>query len=259
MLETRSLGAPTWLGEAVASAWHAPERPWRPPRQGRRGSFRARAPEQYSGTLSSESDVSLLTRGLVKLCLRHGTLVGALCNTLARSQLAAVCPFCTRRVHCNSSQRRSMRRCAEWLLEETGGAAGARTGTQVEATAASGVSVHPSPARCTVHIGSVCAWRCGRAQVLDSPENGADNGRPICGTSRVIRFGGRSRRRKRSEGRQSRSPLFLSHKETLTPSRHRSGGAAPGSACTKARRSTRVAAQHEPKKRVLILSSVRFL
>ena len=90
-----SLGAPTWLGEAVALAWHAPGGALPPPYQWRRLSLRARAPEQHSGTPSRgistharfepweavESNRwgdahSGRPRGLVRLWLWHGTLLG---------------------------------------------------------------------------------------------------------------------------------------------------------------------------------------
>ena len=75
----------------MAPAWHAPGRPLRPRHQRRRGSLRARAPEQHSGTPSrgtfsrarpcvserwkdAHSDCA---RGLVRLWLRHGTLLVA--------------------------------------------------------------------------------------------------------------------------------------------------------------------------------------
>ena len=48
----RSLGAPTWLGEGVALAWHAPGGVTPPAYQWRRLSLRARAHEQHSGTPS---------------------------------------------------------------------------------------------------------------------------------------------------------------------------------------------------------------
>ena len=46
---SRSFGAPTWLAEAVALAWHSPRGVLPPPYQLRRLSLRARAPEQHSG------------------------------------------------------------------------------------------------------------------------------------------------------------------------------------------------------------------
>ena len=46
----RSVGAPTWLAEAVALAWHAPGGVLPPPYQWRRLSLCARAPAQHSGT-----------------------------------------------------------------------------------------------------------------------------------------------------------------------------------------------------------------
>ena len=91
------------LVRAVAPVWHAPRRSPRPPYQWRRESRRARDPDQHSGTPSihistqdrfepCEADVSLrwedarsdCSRGLVRLWLRHGTLLGALRDLRAR-------------------------------------------------------------------------------------------------------------------------------------------------------------------------------
>ena len=66
----RSLGAPTWLAEAVALAWHAPGGALPPPYQWHRLSLRARAPEQHSGTPSMAISVGTLTR------CAHGALPG---------------------------------------------------------------------------------------------------------------------------------------------------------------------------------------
>ena len=52
VMEIRSVRVRTWLGEAEAPARYAPGRPLRPLYQWRRGSLRARSPEQSSGTPS---------------------------------------------------------------------------------------------------------------------------------------------------------------------------------------------------------------
>ena len=82
----------TWLGEAVATARHAPASPPRLLYQWRRGILRARGPEQHSGMPSGgfcfepcKADVSQRwedahtnwSRGWLRLWLRHDTLLGA--------------------------------------------------------------------------------------------------------------------------------------------------------------------------------------
>ena len=84
----RSLGAPTWLAEAVALAWHAPGGALPPSYQWRRLSLRDRAPEQHSGTPSRAESVG--TKRRYDTCsYQHATKPSLDSNTIHEPQREA--------------------------------------------------------------------------------------------------------------------------------------------------------------------------